>query len=124
MIRHLLLFLLLVISAGSVSGAASNPEIQASSGRSVRSAGTAERSQRSAAEDAPLKAQGGHTQGHPQAKASVPTWDELAHIHHFHRHRLKKLKKHYRKSVWLSKWLLLVTHAAVLFISYLHVTPH
>lgn len=58
------------------------------------------------------------------AKAQVPRWDELAHIHHFHKHRMKKMKRHYKKCVLLSKILLLVCHAAVLLISYLHIVSH
>lgn len=57
-----------------------------------------------------------------KAHSPVPSWDELAHIHHFHKHRLKKMKQHYRKTLFLSKLFLLICHAAVLFISYLHVT--
>ncbi len=52
----------------------------------------------------------------------IPTWDELAHIHHFHHNRLKKIKRHFKKSVFLSKLLLFLCHAAVLYISFLHLT--
>ncbi|MBL7725170.1 MAG: hypothetical protein JNK27_13540 [Chitinophagaceae bacterium] len=60
---------------------------------------------------------------HPidKAHAHVPTWDELAHIHHFHKGKLKKIRRHYRKCLFMTKLLLVVCHAAVLFISYLHV---
>lgn len=57
-----------------------------------------------------------------KAHSHIPSWDELAHIHHFHRNRLKKIKRHFKKSVFFAKLLLFVCHAAVLFISYLHVT--
>lgn len=61
---------------------------------------------------------------HPVEKAhnNVPTMDELAHIHHFHRERLKKIKRHHKKCWTLSQLLLLLCHAAVLIISYLHIT--
>jgi hypothetical protein len=57
-----------------------------------------------------------------KAHSHVPSWDELAHIHHFHKNRLKKVRKHYSKCVFISKLLLFITHAAILFVSYLHVT--
>jgi hypothetical protein len=57
-----------------------------------------------------------------KAHAHVPSWDELAHIHHFHKNRLKKVKKHFKKCVFMSRLLLFVCHAAILFVSYLHVT--
>lgn len=57
-----------------------------------------------------------------KSHSNVPTWDELAHIHHFHQDRLKKIKRHFRKSVFLSKLLLFICHAAVLYISFLHLT--
>jgi hypothetical protein len=123
MIRHLLLFLLLAtLAAASKSASASTPSTSSEmpSQSRVNRVQTGNRSH----SETPAKSAGSHGQAHPHAKAAVPSWDELAHIHHFHRHRLKKLKKHYRKSLWMSKLLLLVTHAAVLFISYLHVTPH
>jgi hypothetical protein len=57
-----------------------------------------------------------------KSHSQVPTWDELAHIHHFHQDRLKKIKRHFKKSVFLSKLLLFICHAAVLYISFLHLT--
>ena len=122
MIRHCLLFSLLISCLHPCFGADARPELKASG---TNGTGLSQKGESgSSSDEVPLSHAGQPVQGHPKAKASVPAWDELAHIHHFHRHRLKKLKKHYRPSVWLSKWLLLVTHAAVLFISYLHVTPH
>lgn len=60
---------------------------------------------------------------HPVDKthAHVPSWDELAHIHHFHKGKLKKIRRHYKKCAFMAKLLLVICHAAVLFISYLHV---
>lgn len=57
-----------------------------------------------------------------KSHSQVPTWDELAHIHHFHHDRLKKIKRHFKKSVFLSRLLLFICHAAVLYISFLHLT--
>jgi hypothetical protein len=57
-----------------------------------------------------------------KSHSHVPAWDELAHIHHFHQDRLKKIKRHFKKSVFLSKLLLFICHAAVLYISFLHLT--
>lgn len=66
-----------------------------------------------AGHSSPVHAEKGHLK--------APSWDELAHIHHFHKERLKKMKRHYRKSVLMSKLLLVLVHAAILFVSYLHV---
>ncbi|HRE39273.1 MAG TPA: hypothetical protein PK977_09830 [Chitinophagaceae bacterium] len=60
--------------------------------------------------------------GGEKAHSHVPSWDELAHIHHFHKNRLKKVRRHYSKCVFFSKLLLIICHAAILFVSYLHVT--
>ncbi|MEO5946812.1 MAG: hypothetical protein ABIP79_08350 [Chitinophagaceae bacterium] len=57
-----------------------------------------------------------------KSHSQVPTWDELAHVHHFHHNRLKKIKRHFKKSVFLSRLLLFICHAAVLYISFLHLT--
>jgi len=57
-------------------------------------------------------AEKGH--GHP------PGMDETPHIHHFHKQRVKKLKKH--QHYWTaSKLLLALIHCVLLFMSYLHV---
>jgi len=49
----------------------------------------------------------------------APTMDETPHIHHFHKHRVKKLKRHHH--YWMaSKVLLALIHGALLFIAYMH----
>ncbi len=89
--------------------------------------GNTEQTSKVADHDAPVKT----SQSQSSAKShmpvekshsSVPSWDELAHIHHFHQNRLKKIKRHFKKSVFLSKLLLFICHAAVLYISFLHLT--
>jgi hypothetical protein len=45
--------------------------------------------------------------------------EEIPHIHHFHKHRVKKLKHHHQ--VWLSsKALVILCHLVMLVICYLH----
>ena len=56
----------------------------------------------------------------PKAHGHTPTMDELAHIHHFHKGRVKKLKRHHKKCWALSKLLLVLCHIAILVIAYLH----
>ncbi len=56
--------------------------------------------------------------GHGQ----VPSFDELAHVHHFHKGRVKKIKKHHNKCWALSKLILVLCHIAILVIAYMHVT--
>jgi hypothetical protein len=64
--------------------------------------------------------QEGHSKA-PHGKAHTPHSEELPHIHKFHKERVKKIKKHHSKLWFLSQGLLFLCHAAVLYISYLHV---
>ena len=52
----------------------------------------------------------------------TPTMDETAHIHRFHKERVKKIKKHHSKFWLLSKLILIVCHISILVIAYLHAT--
>jgi hypothetical protein len=52
----------------------------------------------------------------------VPSFDELAHVHHFHKGRVKKIKKHAAKCWALGKLVLILCHIAMLVIAYMHVT--
>lgn len=67
--------------------------------------------------------------GLPAAKSEAPVekphllkMEELAHIHHFHKERVKKLKRHHKKYWILSKMLLVLCHVALLVGAYLHLT--
>ena len=55
-------------------------------------------------------------------KAEAPKSEELAHIHHFHKERVKKIKRHHKKFWILSKLLLIICHLLLLFVAYMHVT--
>lgn len=68
----------------------------------------------------PMGAKSHH--GGEKAHSNVPSWDELAHIHHFHHNRMKKIRRHFSKYVFLSRLFLFICHAAILIVSYLHVT--
>jgi len=48
--------------------------------------------------------------------------DELAHIHHFHKERVKKIKKHHKKCWTMSKLILVLCHIAMLVIAFMHIT--
>ncbi len=52
----------------------------------------------------------------------VPTMDETPHIHHYHKERVKKNKKHHTKIWYLSMFLIAVCQVSLLIIAYLHVT--
>jgi hypothetical protein len=56
------------------------------------------------------------------SKASTPQMDEVAHIHKFHKERVKKMKKHHSKYWFLSKLILVLCHLSILVIAYLHIT--
>jgi len=58
---------------------------------------------------------------HPVEKGHTPAMNELAHIHHFHKERVKKIKRHHGKYWLLSKLLLIICHITLLVIAYLHV---
>ncbi|MBP9102853.1 MAG: hypothetical protein KBF82_03235 [Chitinophagaceae bacterium] len=115
---HIALILAFVIAGATNSFANSNNTLKTDN---------TEQASKAVAHDAPVKS----TESPISAKShipvekshsQVPTWDELAHIHHFHKNRLKKIKRHFKKSVFLSKLLLFLCHAAVLYISFLHLT--
>lgn len=58
----------------------------------------------------------------PFEKKHKPATEELAHIHHFHKERVKKIKQHHKKYWALSKLLLILCHLALLVIAYQHFT--
>ena len=57
----------------------------------------------------------------PHGKMHTPQMDELAHLHKFHKERVKKAK-HHGKYWLLSKILLVLCHLSILVIAYLHAT--
>lgn len=59
-------------------------------------------------------------QGHSKSHSSH--MDELAHIHKFHKERVKKIKKHHDKYWLLSKILLILCHVSILIMAFLHAT--
>ena len=61
---------------------------------------------------------------HPEEKGHTPKLEELPHIHHFHKERVKKIKRHHKKCWTLSMLLLVLCHISILIMAYMHVTPH
>ena len=55
-------------------------------------------------------------------KAQSMKTEELAHIHHFHKERVKKIKRHHKKYWILSKLVLILCHLVLLICAYLHLT--
>ena len=47
--------------------------------------------------------------------------EELAHIHHFHKERVKKIRRHHEKFWIVAKVLLVVCHVVLLICAFLHV---
>ncbi len=60
----------------------------------------------------------------PHEKAHAPKLEELPHIHHYHKERVKKVKRHHKKCWVLSMVLLVLCQVALLVIAYMHITPH
>lgn len=109
MTRYFIILLLALLAGGNTKTYGGNPAASSPVTHQTDNAGN-----HAAGAKTPLHAEKAHLH--------VPSWDELAHIHHFHKDRMKKMKRHYRKSVFLTRLFLFVVHAAILFISYLHVT--
>lgn len=61
---------------------------------------------------------------HPEEKSHTPKLEELPHIHHFHKDRVKKVKRHHKKYWALSMVILVLCHISILIMAYMHVTPH
>jgi hypothetical protein len=57
-------------------------------------------------------------QGH---KSEAKHLEELAHIHHFHKERVKKLKRHHKKVWAMSKFIIILCHLLLLIVAYMHV---
>ena len=53
-------------------------------------------------------------------KAHGPKLEEVPHIHHFHKERVRRSKRHHKKFWALSKLLLLLCHVALLMMAYMH----
>jgi hypothetical protein len=60
-------------------------------------------------------------QQHPEEKSHAPKTEELPHIHRYHKERVKKIKRHHKKYWFLGMLLVVVCHAIILFMAYLHV---
>ena len=58
----------------------------------------------------------------PAEKAHTPKMEELPHIHHFHKERVKKVKRHHKKFWALSILILVLCHISILVMAYMHVT--
>src|SRR5262245_45330749 len=56
----------------------------------------------------------------PEHKSHGLKLDEVPHIHHFHKERVKKAKRHHKKYWALSKIVLLLCHIALLMMAYMH----
>lgn len=55
-----------------------------------------------------------------EEKSHPPKTEELPHIHRFHKERVKKVKRHHKKYWFLSMLLVVLCHAAILFMAYMH----
>ena len=114
-----ILFLALMIGVSS-TGSAANPTITEASVSDINRDGN--KLPANTAAETPVKSMPLGASPHvPVEKGSghTPSMDETPHIHHFHKHRVKKLKRH-RKYWLLSQLLIIACHAALLLIAYLH----
>lgn len=60
----------------------------------------------------------------PGEKAHTPKIDELPHVHHFHKERVKKVKRHHKKVWTISMLILVLCHISILIMAYMHVASH
>jgi hypothetical protein len=56
----------------------------------------------------------GKTSNHP------PALDETPHIHHYHKHRVRKLKKHHSKCWFIAQGIVIICNLVLLYMAYLH----
>jgi len=59
-------------------------------------------------------------QEEPVKKPHLLKTEELAHIHHFHKERVKKEKYHHKAAYSLAKLILILCHISLLVVAYLH----
>ena len=64
---------------------------------------------------------------HPQPishtkRVHGPSLEELPHIHHFHKERVKKIKKHHNKFWIIAKLILVLCHVGLLILGFIHAT--
>jgi hypothetical protein len=55
-------------------------------------------------------------------KVHPPRMEELPHIHHFHKERVKRVKKHHGKVWMIVKLIVILCHIGLLICGYLHAT--
>jgi hypothetical protein len=72
--------------------------------------------------DVPVKPLPATKDEEPIKKTHLMKTEELAHIHHFHKERVKKLKRHHKKFWILTKILLMLCHLLILACAYSHLT--
>ena len=61
-------------------------------------------------------------QEEPFKKPHLLKSEELAHIHHFHKERVKKIKRHHIKFWVMSKILIILCNLVLLVCAYMHLT--
>jgi hypothetical protein len=61
---------------------------------------------------------------HQEEKGHTLKLDELPHIHHFHKERVKKVKRHHKKVWSISMLILVLCHISILIMAFMHVAPH
>lgn len=59
---------------------------------------------------------------HQEGKLPAPKMEELPHIHHFHKERVRKVKRHHRKLWMIVKLIVILCHIGLLICGYLHAT--
>jgi hypothetical protein len=55
-------------------------------------------------------------------KVQAPKMEELPHIHHFHKERVRRVKKHHSKVWMMVKLIVILCHVGLLICGYLHAT--
>jgi hypothetical protein len=59
-------------------------------------------------------------QEEPVKKPHLMKTEELAHIHHFHKERVKKEKYHHQAAYSVAKLILILCHISLLVVAYMH----
>jgi hypothetical protein len=112
----------IVFSVATITAVASEHPVKTSTeqtSKNVKTSGTTEHSDD--AKKTPVSTSDSHSKA-PHGKSSVPHFEELPHIHKYHKERVKKIKKHHSKLWILGQALVVICNISILIIGFLHAT--
>lgn len=116
-----ILFLAIALMVSSDVMAATKSELIAAANH-LQLAATTETSSETPAPDASKHKLPATRPEEHEKKTHIQKTEETAHIHHFHKERVKKIKRHHKKFWVISKIILILCHLVLLYCAFLHLT--